>query len=160
MNLRIGQGYDSHRLGEGNHVIIGGESIPFEKGIIAHSDGDILLHALTDALLGALALGDIGQHFPDTDPRFKNMKSADIVSHVMKLVEARHSKVINVDATLLVEKPKLASYIPKMRINIANLLKIPVDNVSVKAKTNEKMDAVGRIEGFAAYAVVLLETEC
>lgn len=154
--IKIGYGYDSHRFAPGNHVMIGGIKIPHTHGIQAHSDGDVLLHALTDALLGALALGDIGQHFPDTDPAFANVDSAGFVTHTLDLIVHRGYRVGNVDATVIAETPKLKPHATPMRENIAQLLGVDMTVVSIKASTNEKMGWIGRGEGLAAQVVLLL----
>jgi len=154
--MRIGFGYDAHRFTDGDYVIIGGVKIPYKKGIQAHSDGDVLLHAIGDALLGAAALGDLGQHFPDTDPRFKSAESSSLIEHIMSLLQEKNYTVLNIDATVITETPRLSKYIDSMRQTIAQLLRISVDEVNVKATTNEKMGWIGRGEGLAAQAVVLL----
>lgn len=154
--MRVGLGYDCHRFGEGNFIMLGGEKIPHKFGIIAHSDGDVLLHALIDALFGAAALGDIGMHFPDTDPNYKGIASGDLLKQAFKKIQEKKFLVVNVDATIILEKPKLAPFISVMRQNISNVLQMPFDSVSVKAKTNEGMGFLGRQEGLAAQAVVLL----
>ncbi|MCH9643353.1 MAG: 2-C-methyl-D-erythritol 2,4-cyclodiphosphate synthase [Gammaproteobacteria bacterium] len=156
--MRVGTGYDCHRFGDGDHVFIGGVKIPFDKGVIAHSDGDVLLHAIGDALLGALALGDLGQHFPDTDPSIESVASSRLLADIMKLVAERNYRVINVDSTVIAERPRLVKHSQEMRANIAELLGISLEQVSVKATTNEKMGWVGREEGLAATATVLLST--
>ena len=156
MDFRVGFGYDSHRLEAGLPLIIGGVKIPSEKGFVAHSDGDLLLHAICDALLGAAALGDIGSHFPDNDPAFKNTDSQEILRQTLDLVMAKGWKVNNVDATIVIQQPKMSPYIAAMVDNIAKCLQVSPEVVSVKAKTNEKMDAIGRGEGAEAYAVVSL----
>lgn len=153
---RIGHGIDVHRFGEGDHVTLGGVRIPHEQGLVAHSDGDVALHALCDALLGALALGDIGRHFPDTDASFKGADSRVLLRHVAGLVRARGYAVGNVDITVLAERPKLAPHIDTMRERIAADLGIGSDAVSVKATTTEKLGFVGRREGIEAHAVALL----
>ena len=155
--MRIGFGYDSHRFTKGDFLVIGGERISFEKGIAAHSDGDVLLHALCDALLGAAALGDLGNHFPDTSAEFENIKSSKLVEKVMQLVQEKNYSLINIDSTIIVEKPKLASHIEKMRENICELLNLSIDDVNIKATTDEGMGFVGRGEGIAAYVVVSLQ---
>ena len=154
--MRIGSGYDCHRFKEGDHVFVGGVKIPFNKGIIAHSDGDVLLHAIGDALLGALALGDLGQHFPDSDPKIKAISSSYLLAEIMLKVIERGYRVVNIDGTVIAERPKLAPYSIMMRENIAKILQINSEQVSVKATTNEKMGWLGREEGLAAQAVVLL----
>lgn len=156
--LRIGQGFDVHAFADdGDHVMLGGVRVPHERGLEAHSDGDLLLHALTDALLGALALGDIGHYFPDTDHAFKNADSAFLLTHVWKDVSARGFCLGNADITLIGERPKLAPYVPTIKKRIARLLDCTAEQVSVKATTTEKMGFCGRREGLAAQAVVLLE---
>lgn len=155
-DFRIGNGYDIHALGEGLPLVLGGVKIPHTKGCIAHSDGDVLLHALCDALLGALALGDIGQHFPDTAEEFRGIDSRKLLERVMKLVSDAGWKVVNADMTLLAQKPKIAPFVPQMRAVIAPLLGVDLSCVSVKATTTEKLGPIGREEGISAYAVVLL----
>jgi 2-C-methyl-D-erythritol 2,4-cyclodiphosphate synthase len=154
--MRIGHGYDVHRFGEGDFVTLGGVRIPHRFGLIAHSDGDVLLHALSDALLGAAALGDIGQHFPDTDPRFKDVDSRALLRHVLGLVHAKGWQVGNVDATIVAQAPKMAPHIPAMRERIAADLEVDLDQVNVKATTTEKLGFTGREEGIAVHAVALL----
>lgn len=156
MDFRVGFGYDSHRLAADLPLIIGGVRIPFEKGFVAHSDGDLLLHAVSDALLGAAALGDIGTHFPDTDPLLKGIDSQDILHRTLALVKDKGWKVNNVDATIVIQQPKMSPFIDAMRDNIAQCLQMSPEAVSIKAKTNEKMDAVGRGEGAEAYVVASL----
>ena len=155
-DFRIGNGYDIHALGEGLPLVLGGVKIPHTKGCIAHSDGDVLLHALCDALLGALALGDIGQHFPDTSEEFRGIDSRKLLERVMSLVREAGWQVVNADLTLLAQKPKIAPYVPQMRETIAPILGVELSRVSVKATTTEKLGAIGREEGISAYAVVLL----
>ncbi|MBP8823751.1 MAG: 2-C-methyl-D-erythritol 2,4-cyclodiphosphate synthase [Flavobacteriales bacterium] len=157
MNVRTGFGYDSHRLVEGRPFMLGGVRIPFEKGGLGHSDADALLHAITDALLGAVALGDIGLHFPDTDAAWKNADSRHLLAHVVQLLHGRGWTVGNMDCTVVLEQPKLRPHVDAMRETIAGLLEVQVDAVSVKASTNEKMGFTGRGEGVAAYAVVLVQ---
>lgn len=157
--MRIGQGYDSHRFKDGDHVVIGGVIIPFDKGVQAHSDGDVLLHAIGDALLGALSLGDLGSHFPDTDPNFKAVSSVDLIASIMEMVAAKGYRVVNIDSTVIAEAPKLSKHISAMQECIASLLSVNTDAVGVKATTNEKMGWLGRGEGLAAMAVVLLESQ-
>ena len=156
--MRIGIGYDIHRLVEGRKLILGGVEIPFEKGLLGHSDSDVLTHAICDALLGAAALGDIGSHFPDTDPRFKGASSLDMLAHVVELLEQQGYRIANVDSIINAEKPKLAPHIASIRNQLATVLRVDVSQVSVKAKTNEKLDAVGRGEAIAAQAVALIIT--
>lgn len=154
--MRIGHGYDVHRFGAGNFITLGGLQIPHTQGLIAHSDGDVLLHALTDALLGAAALGDIGQHFPDTDPQFKGADSRALLRHALALVQGKGWKVANVDATIVAQAPKMAPHITAMRECIAADLQVTLDQVNVKATTTEKLGFVGREEGIAVHAVALL----
>ena len=154
--MRIGHGYDVHRLAEGRKLIIGGVEIPWEKGLLGHSDADLLLHAVTDAILGALALGDIGKHFPDTDPAFKDADSMKLLEHCVALVKERGYKVGNLDATIIAQKPKLAAYIPDMRQNIAKACNVEMDRINVKATTEEWLGFTGNGEGMAAHAVVLM----
>jgi 2-C-methyl-D-erythritol 2,4-cyclodiphosphate synthase len=154
--IRIGIGQDTHRLVAGRSLILGGVHIAFELGAEGHSDSDALTHALIDALLGAMSDGDIGAHFPDSNPRWKDADSFDMLAHVMKRVEARGFHVVNADATVTLERPKLREYIGSMRVNVARALNVEVDYVSVKAKTGEGLDAVGRGEAVSAIVVVLL----
>jgi 2-C-methyl-D-erythritol 2,4-cyclodiphosphate synthase len=156
--MRIGQGYDIHALAAGRKLIIGGVTIPYERGLLGHSDADVLLHAICDALIGAAALGDIGQHFPDTDARFAGIDSRKLLREVVQLLRAHGFLVVNIDSTVIAQAPKLAPFIAAMRANIAADLGVPVDDVSVKAKTAEKLGALGRGEGIAAEAVVLIDT--
>lgn len=159
--IRIGFGYDCHRFTQGDHLVIGGEKIPFHQGIEAHSDGDVLLHAVCDALLGAAGLGDIGRHYPNTDPQFRDIKSALLLERVARKIEEENYITGNVDSTIILEAPKLAEHICAMQINIGKVLKISATNVNVKATTNEGMGFIGRGEGIAAYAVVtLLRQNC
>lgn len=155
--MRIGHGYDVHRLVEGRKLILGGVEIPFEKGLLGHSDADVLAHAVSDALLGAAALGDIGKHFPDTDPAFAGADSLKLLEHVVKLLREKGWKVGNVDATILAQRPKLAPYIPTMAEKLAACMGISVEDVNVKATTEEKLGFTGSGEGMAAHAVCLLE---
>lgn len=157
MNIRTGFGYDSHRLVEGRPFMLGGILIPHDKGGQGHSDADVLLHAVADALLGAVALGDIGLHFPDTDPAWKDADSSVLLKHVVELVRQKGWSVGNMDCTVVLEEPKLRPHVDHMRAAIAKLLGTPLDAVSVKASTNEKMGFTGRGEGVCAYAVVLLQ---
>lgn len=154
--IRVGQGYDSHRLVEGRRLILGGVEIPFERGLDGHSDADVLLHALTDAVLGAAALGDIGQHFPPSDPQWKGADSRKLLRAVVELARRAGWTVVNVDATLVAERPKIGPHMQAIRESVAETLGVAVEQVSVKAKTNEKMDAVGHEEGMMAQAVALL----
>jgi len=155
--MRIGHGYDVHRLVEGRKLILGGVDIPWEKGLLGHSDADVLLHAISDAILGAIGEGDIGRHFPDTDPRFKGADSLLLLEHVMGLADGKGYRLGNVDATIVAQRPKLAPHIPLMRENIARVLGAEPDRVNVKATTTEELGFCGRGEGIAAYAVALLE---
>lgn len=155
--MRIGFGFDVHQLVEGRPLWLGGVEIPSIKGALGHSDADVLLHAICDAILGALALGDIGKHFPDTDQQFKGIDSKILLTHVVSLISERGYQVINIDSTLCIEKPKIMPYAEQMRSTIAVICGITIDDVSVKATTNEKMGFIGREEGVTAYAVVLLE---
>ena len=157
MAYRIGQGYDLHRLEEGRTLILGGMRIPFEKGLMGHSDADVLCHAITDALIGALALGDIGSHFPDTDPRFKDADSLDLLVRAYNLVRSQGYRIVNLDATVIAERPKLREYIDGIRQRLADNLSVPKNAISVKAKTNEGLGPEGRGEAMSAHAVVLLE---
>jgi 2-C-methyl-D-erythritol 2,4-cyclodiphosphate synthase len=154
--MRIGQGFDAHRFGPGDKIIIGGVVIPHEKGLVAHSDGDVLLHAIADALLGALALGDIGKHFPDTDPQYRGANSRTLLQLVTAKIRAAGWQVENCDSTIIAQRPKMAPHIENMRSNIAEDLGVAADQVSVKATTTEKMGFAGREEGIAAQAAVLL----
>ena len=154
--MRIGFGYDSHRLAEGRRLVLGGVEIPHERGLSGHSDADVLIHAVCDAILGALAAGDIGRHFPDTSPAYKNISSLKLLDHVRILGEQRGYGVHNIDSTVVLEKPKIAEYIRAMSLNLALTLNISEEYVSVKAKTNEGMGFVGRQDGVAAYAVATI----
>ena len=155
-DIRIGQGYDVHKLTEGRKLILGGVDIPWEKGLLGHSDADVLLHALMDAMLGAAALGDIGVIFPDNDPRYEGADSMELLRQVSALLSDKGWRVGNADATVVAQQPKLAPYIPQMRRNIAEALGIDTDAVSVKATTEEHLGFTGRGEGIAAQAIVLL----
>lgn len=157
MNIRVGQGYDVHQLVEGRPLILGGVTIPFHKGLLGHSDADALLHALTDALLGAVGLGDIGSHFPDTAAEFKDADSRVLLREAYKSVRAAGWRVVNVDTTIIAQQPKLAPHIPAMRANIAADLGLPEQAVNIKGKTNEKLGYLGRQEGIEAQAAVLLQ---
>ena len=154
--MRIGMGYDVHRLTEGRKLILGGVEIPFEKGLLGHSDADVLLHAIMDALLGAAAMGDIGKHFPDTDPQYKGISSLRLLEHVGALLEEQGYLIENIDATIIAQRPKMRPHIDQMRQNIAEALKIDTDQVNVKATTEEGLGFTGRKEGMAVHAVVLV----
>ena len=154
--MRIGHGYDVHAFGPGDHVVLGGERISHSQGLIAHSDGDVVLHALSDALLGAMALGDIGHHFPDNDPAFANADSRVLLRHVMEQVSDLGFCVSNTDVTVIAQAPKLADHIVGMKKNVADDLNVTIANVNVKATTTEALGFIGREEGIAAHAVVLL----
>ena len=155
--IRIGQGYDVHRFNDGDHIILGGVTIPYEKGLEAHSDGDVVLHALADAILGAAALGDIGKHFPDTDPEFKGADSRVLLRHVYNIVQQQGYRLINADITIIAQAPKMLPHVPAMRTNIAADLAVAIDFINVKATTTEKLGFEGRKEGIAVQAVVLIE---
>ncbi len=155
--MRIGHGYDVHRLVEERKLILGGVDIPYERGLLGHSDADVLTHAVMDALLGAAALGDIGQHFPDTDPAYKGADSLKLLDHVMELLVQKGWRVGNVDATVIAQRPKLAAFIPAMRDHLADHMGVSVEQVNVKATTEEKLGFTGAGEGIAVHAVALLE---
>lgn len=155
--FRIGQGFDVHQLTEGRPLIIGGITIPYEKGLLGHSDADVLLHTVSDACLGAIGEGDIGKHFPDTDPNFKDADSAKLMEHVWQLVKEKGYELVNADCTIIAQKPKMAPYIEQMRVRIAELLEAVPEQVNVKATTTEKLGFTGRGEGIASQAVVLLK---
>ncbi len=155
-NVRIGHGYDVHRLVPDRALILGGVTIPFEKGLLGHSDADVLLHAICDALLGALALGDIGKHFPDTDEQYKNIDSRILLSRTAELIREKGWQIGNIDATVIAQAPRLSPYIQEMRENIATVLNIPLDAISVKATTEEHLGFTGEGFGIAAHAVCLL----
>lgn len=157
--LRIGQGYDAHRLAEGRKLVLGGVEIPWEKGLLGHSDADVLIHAAMDALLGAAALGDIGKAFPDSDPAFRGISSLLLLERVGRMLADAGYGVVNLDSTVVAQAPKLAPHIPEMREKMAAALKIPADRVSVKATTEENMGFTGRGEGISAFAVALLEKQ-
>lgn len=155
--IRIGHGYDVHAFADNRKCIIGGVDIPYEKGLLGHSDADVLLHAVSDSLLGAAALGDIGKHFPDTDPAFKGADSIVLLQRVVELIHSKGYKVVNIDATVIAQAPKMAPHILRMRENIANALCVDVDCVNVKATTEEKLGFTGRKEGISAHCVCLIE---
>ncbi|TQR17260.1 2-C-methyl-D-erythritol 2,4-cyclodiphosphate synthase [Psychrobacillus soli] len=154
--MRIGQGFDVHEFADNRPLIIGGVTIPYERGLIGHSDADVLLHTVTDAALGAIGEGDIGRHFPDTDPDFKDADSAKLLEHIWKLVDARGYKLGNIDCTIIAQKPKMAPHIETIRARVAELLQADVSQVNVKATTTEKLGFTGREEGIASMATILL----
>lgn len=155
--IRIGQGFDVHQLAEDRELIIGGVTIPYDKGLLGHSDADVLLHAICDALIGAAALGDIGKHFSDTDPRYKNIDSRVLLREVNRLLLDNNFIVINIDATIITQAPKMAPHIPQMIANIAHDLDTQTSNINIKAKTAEHLGAIGRQEGIVAEAVCLID---
>jgi len=157
MSFRIGQGYDLHRLVEGRPLILGGVQIDYEKGLLGHSDADVLLHAITDALLGAAGLGDIGRHFPDTDPAFKGADSRELLSKTMALVVKAGWVIVNIDATVIAQAPKLAPHMDKIRESVAHCLGVDLQRVNIKAKTKEGCDSVGKKEAIEVHAIALLE---
>ncbi len=156
--MRIGMGYDVHRLVEGRKLILGGVEIPYEKGLLGHSDADVLVHAIMDSLLGAAALGDIGKHFPDSDPAYKDISSIELLKHVGNLIEEKCYVIGNIDATIIAQRPKLAPYRDKMTENIANALGISANQVSIKATTEEGLGFTGSGEGISSQAISLLES--
>ncbi len=155
--FRIGQGFDVHAFAEGRPLIIGGITIPYEKGLLGHSDADVLLHTIADACLGAIAEGDIGKHFPDTDPAFKDADSAVLLQRVWEIVIEKGYELCNLDCTIIAQKPKMAPHIEAMRVRISGLLETTIENINVKATTTEKLGFTGREEGIASQAVVLLK---
>ena len=155
--MRIGMGYDVHKLVEGRALILGGVKVPYEKGLLGHSDADVLLHAITDAILGAAALGDIGKHFPDTDPAYHNADSMKLLAEVVRLIEEKGYEIGNVDATVIAQRPKLLNYIPTMKENISKTLKVDPDQVNVKATTEEGLGFTGEGAGISSQAVCCLE---
>lgn len=157
--MRVGQGFDVHAFADGRQLILGGVKVPHTKGLHGHSDADVLIHAICDACLGAAGLGDIGKHFPDSDPRYKDYDSRQFLRHVRKLLKDHPWEVVNVDATIIAQAPRLSSYFPAMAANIAADLKAPVASVNIKATTTERLGFAGREEGIAAQAVVLLTSE-
>ncbi len=156
--IRIGHGYDVHRLVEGRKLILGGVDIPYEKGLLGHSDADVLAHAFADALLGAAAMGDIGKHFPDTDPAYKGADSLKLLAHVCNLLKEAGYELVNADMTILAQAPKLAPHIPTMRANFARVCGVDVSQINVKATTEEKLGFTGAKEGMAAHAVCLIQS--
>ncbi len=155
--MRVGLGYDVHRLVEGRKLILGGVDIPYELGLLGHSDADVLLHAITDAMLGAAALGDIGTHFPDTDNKWKGADSGVLLGKAAKILNANGYKIVNIDATVIAQRPKISEFIPDMRVNVSSVLNIPKECVSIKATTTEKLGFCGRGEGIAAEAICMIE---
>lgn len=155
-NYRTGIGFDVHAFAEGRELIIGGVHIPYEKGLLGHSDADVLLHAICDAMLGALALGDIGKHFPDTDPIYKDANSMELLKNVFAIIKNKNHIIGNIDAVVAMQKPKLSPHIDEIRINISNALECSIEQISVKATTTEKLGFVGREEGVSSMATVLL----
>ncbi len=154
--VRIGMGYDVHRLVEGRKLIIGGVEIPYEKGLLGHSDADVLLHAIMDSILGAAALGDIGKHFPDKDDLYKDISSVKLLKEVKKIVESKGYKVVNIDSTIIAQKPKMAPYIEEMRVKISEILDISIDMINIKATTEEGLGFTGTGEGISAQSICLL----
>lgn len=156
MKFRVGHGYDVHQLTENRKLILGGVDIPYEKGLLGHSDADVVVHAIIDALLGAAALGDIGLHFPDTDESYQNADSLKLLEKVCSLIKEKNYEISNIDATIIAQKPKLRPYIESMRKNIASVLRIDEDSVNIKATTEEKLGFTGRLEGISAHCVALI----
>lgn len=154
--MRIGSGYDVHKLTEGRKLIMGGVDIPYEKGLLGHSDADVLLHAIMDALLGAAALGDIGKHFPDTDPQYKGISSIALLKHVGKLIKEKGYEIGNIDATIIAQRPKMAPHIMQMRQNVADALEIDIDQINIKATTEEGLGFTGEGLGISSQAICLL----
>jgi len=159
MEYRIGNGYDLHRLEENRKLILGGIEVPFELGLLGHSDADVVVHAIIDAMLGGLCLGDIGQHFPPSDSQYKDINSLELLQKVYNLVKNENYSVVNIDVVIQAEKPKLWEYIPKMRQKLSNVLDISENKISIKAKTMEKLGDIGESRAMAAYAVILLGKE-
>ena len=157
--FRIGHGYDVHKLVFGRDLVLGGEQIPYEKGLLGHSDADVLLHAIMDALLGALGLGDIGRHFPDTNEEYRGISSLDLLSRVNDLLLKNGAEIQNIDATVIAQKPKLLPFIPKMKENIANVLGVDASIVNIKATTEEGLGFTGSLDGISAHAVALIKTK-
>ena len=155
--MRVGLGYDVHKLVEGRDLILGGVNIPYEKGLLGHSDADVLVHAIMDALLGAAALGDIGNHFPDTDPAYKGINSLELLAHVGKLLDEHMYVIENIDATIIAQKPKMAPHIQKMRENVAEVLGIEADQINIKATTEEGLGFTGAGEGISSQAICAIE---
>lgn len=155
--MRVGMGYDVHKLGDGRALILGGVHIPYEKGLVGHSDADVVVHAIMDALLGAAALGDIGMHFPDTDPQYKGMSSIRLLEKVAEIIDEQQYIVENIDATIIAQKPRMRSYIDEMRKNVADAMKISVNQVNIKATTEEGLGFTGSGEGISSQAICALE---
>ena len=155
---RIGHGYDVHRFGEGQYIILGGIKIPHKYGFVAHSDGDVLMHSLCDAMLGSIAAGDIGKHFPDTDENYRSMDSSNFLLHAMQLVEQHDYAVANIDISIVAQIPKMSPYIQQMRERLAELLKLSVEQINIKATTTEKLGFTGREEGVAVHSVIMIYT--
>lgn len=155
--MRIGQGWDLHKLENGLELTIGGVIIPHSKGFVAHSDGDVLYHALIDAIFGSCALGDIGSHFPDTDPQYRGINSEILLKKAQEILEKQGYKIINIDSTIIAQEPKMRPFIDEMRENIARVLNIDINQVSIKAKTNEKMDSIGACEAISANCIILVD---
>ena len=154
---RIGNGYDVHKMVEGRKLILGGIEIPYDKGLLGHSDADVLIHAIMDAMLGALALGDIGKHFPDTDENYRGISSIKLLEHVYNLISKKNYEIVNIDSIVVMQAPKIKNYIPEMQKNIAEILNINIENISVKATTEEKLGFTGNGEGVKSYAVALIK---
>jgi len=159
MDIRVGQGRDLHRLAPGEELIIGGINIPYRLGTVAHSDGDVMLHAIIDALLGSCSLGDIGQYFPESDASLKGIASSELLFRILKLDKFKNLKIINIDSTIQLQSPKISSYLPEMRENIARLLSMDSDRISIKAKTGECCDSIGRKEAIACDVIILIDNE-
>ncbi len=157
MKIRVGHGYDVHKFADGRKLILGGVEIPYEKGLLGHSDADVLVHAIMDSLLGAAALGDIGTHFPDTDEKYRGADSIELLKEVMKILSAKGYSVSNIDATVIAQKPKLKPYIEDMTKCIADAMNTDIDNISIKATTEEKLGFTGRLEGISAHCVALIQ---
>lgn len=155
--MRIGMGYDVHQLVENRDLIIGGVYIPYKRGLLGHSDADVLIHAIMDSLLGAATLGDIGKHFPDSDPKYKDMSSIKLLSHVIDIIKEKGYTIGNIDATIIAQQPKFAPYIQEMRKRLATTLEIEIDQINIKATTTEGLGFTGKEEGIASYSVALLE---
>lgn len=155
--MRIGMGYDVHQLAENRDLIIGGVYIPYKRGLLGHSDADVLIHAIMDSLLGAATLGDIGKHFPDSDPKYKDMSSVKLLSHIIDIIKEKGYTIGNIDAIIIAQQPKFAPYIQEMRKRLATTLEIEIDQINIKATTTEGLGFTGKEEGIASYSVALLE---